>query len=107
MIDVRFEPDAQRQPRGIVVCNGHAHDAGEWNSRIKRLLQFLQCLASEVSTFLHESLIDECVISVHPLLLGAGIPLFESGVPRHGLRLTGVTPLASGLVQLRYTGSKP
>jgi dihydrofolate reductase len=63
-----------------------------------------------VSTFLQENLIDEFVISVHPLLLGAGIPLFASGVPRLGLRLAGVTPFASGLVQLRYTteaDSKP
>ncbi len=63
-----------------------------------------------VSTFLQAGLIDEFVISVHPLLLGAGIPLFDPGAPRLGLRLTGVTPFASGLVQLRYTteaGSKP
>ena len=63
--------------------------------------------AALVSTFLREGLIDEFVISVHPLLLGAGIPLFAPGVPRHALRLTGVTPFESGLVQLRYTGSKP
>jgi dihydrofolate reductase len=63
-----------------------------------------------VSTFLHAGLIDEFVISVHPLLLGAGIPLFASGIPRLGLRLLGVTPFASGLVQLHYTteaDSKP
>jgi dihydrofolate reductase len=63
-----------------------------------------------VSTFLQEGLIDEFVISVHPLLLGAGIPLFASGIPRLGLRLAGVTPFASGLVQLHYTteaDSKP
>jgi hypothetical protein len=50
------------------------------------------------------------VISVHPLLLGAGIPLFEPGTPSQGLRLAGATPFASGLVQLRYTtaaDSKP
>jgi len=71
--------------------------------------------AALVSDFLQQGLIDEFVISVHPLLLGAGIPLFESGIPRHGLRLAGVTPYESGLVQLRYTrvnspdytGSKP
>ncbi len=66
--------------------------------------------AALVSTFLQQGLIDEFVISVHPLLLGAGIPLFDPGVPRLGLRLAGVTPFESGLVQLRYTtetGSKP
>ena len=59
--------------------------------------------AALVSTFLQQGLIDEFVISIHPQLLGAGIPLFEPGVPRLGLRLMGVTPFASGLVQLRYT----
>lgn len=57
-----------------------------------------------VTIFLQEGLLYEFVISVHPLLLGAGIPLFEPGAPRPGLRL------ASGMVQLRYTteaGSKP
>jgi len=63
--------------------------------------------AAMVSTFLREGLIDEFVISVHPVLLGAGIPLLDSGNPCHGLTLTGVTPFESGLVQLRYTGSKP
>jgi dihydrofolate reductase len=63
-----------------------------------------------VATFLQENLIDEFVISVHPLILGAGIPLFVAGVPRLGLRLVNATPFASGLVQLRYTieaDSKP
>ena len=63
-----------------------------------------------VATFLQAGLIDEFVISVHPLLLGAGIPLFAPGAPKLELRLAGVTPFASGLVQLRYTtetGSKP
>jgi dihydrofolate reductase len=59
--------------------------------------------AALVSTFLQEGLIDEFVISVHPLLLGAGIPLFAPGVPRRGLRLVSVTPFASGLIQLHYT----
>jgi len=60
-----------------------------------------------VSTFLQEGLIDEFVISVHPQLLGAGIPLFAPGAPHRALRLIGVTPFESGLVQLHYIGSKP
>ncbi len=56
-----------------------------------------------VSTFMQHGLIDEFVISIHPLLLGAGIPLFEPGVARRTLRLVGVTSFASGLVQPRYT----
>jgi len=55
-----------------------------------------------VSAFLKEDLIDEFIISIHPQLLGAGIPLFAPGIPRRRLKLLGVTPFVSGLVQLHY-----
>jgi dihydrofolate reductase len=47
-------------------------------------------------------LIDEFVVSIHPLVLGAGVPLFPPGVPRRALRLAGVARYPSGLVQLTY-----
>lgn len=56
-----------------------------------------------IATFMQAGLIDEFVISVHPIVLGTGIPLFAPGVPPTGLRLDGVTTYDSGLAQLRYT----
>jgi dihydrofolate reductase len=47
-------------------------------------------------------LIDECILSVHPVLLGDGIPLFERPQPREILHLREERAFESGLVQLRY-----
>jgi dihydrofolate reductase len=61
--------------------------------------------AALVSAFRKLGLIDEYILSVHPMLLGDGIPLFERPLPREGLRLQGVDSFESGLVQLRYAVS--
>ena len=58
--------------------------------------------AALVTAFRKLGLIDEYVLSVHPVLLGDGIPLFERPQPREGLRLQEVHSFESGLVQLRY-----
>ena len=58
--------------------------------------------AALVSTFRKLGLIDEYVLSIHPVLLGDGIPLFKRPQPREGLRLQEVHSFESGLVQLRY-----
>lgn len=46
-------------------------------------------------------LLDELIVSIVPHLLGAGIPLFSTGLERR-LRLRGQQGLASGVVQLHY-----
>ncbi len=58
--------------------------------------------AALVSTFRELRLIDEYILSVHPVLLGDGIPLFERPLPRESLRLGEERAFESGLVQLRY-----
>jgi dihydrofolate reductase len=58
--------------------------------------------AALVSTFREQHLIDEYILSVHPILLGDGIPLFERPRPRENLRLREEIAFQSGLVQLRY-----
>lgn len=45
--------------------------------------------------------IDELVVSVCPMILGAGAPLF-AGTSRHGLVLLASRAYAAGLVQLTY-----
>jgi dihydrofolate reductase len=55
-----------------------------------------------VRGFLREGLVDEWTISVIPLILGAGRPLFTSGLPEMPLRLVEAKSLPSGIVQLRY-----
>jgi len=55
-----------------------------------------------IRSFLREGLVDELTVDVVPLVLGAGRPLFASGLPEVPLRLLGTTAFPSGLVQLRY-----
>lgn len=55
-----------------------------------------------VRGFLREGLVDEWTINVIPLILGAGRPLFTSGLPEVPLRLLEAKGLPSGVVQLRY-----
>jgi hypothetical protein len=47
-------------------------------------------------------LVDELTVDVVPLILGAGRPLFASGLPELPLHLLGAKSFPSGLVQLRY-----
>ncbi|MCE1198662.1 MAG: dihydrofolate reductase family protein [Marinilabiliales bacterium] len=60
------------------------------------------------SEILHEllkqQLIDEFILSIVPVLVGDGIPLFREGRPPQTLELVDVTRFDSGLVQLRYLG---
>ena len=54
------------------------------------------------AAFRAEGLITEHIVSVIPLLLGGGIPLFDGPGPRELLRLVSSKPYDSGIVQLRY-----
>ena len=60
-----------------------------------------------IAAFLDEGAIDEFIITVVPVFIGEGIPLF---VPRHrhvALRLLGVQPFPDGVVQLYYEVQRP
>ncbi|MDF2572404.1 MAG: hypothetical protein K0R55_4008, partial [Sporomusa sp.] len=58
--------------------------------------------ASLISTFVNLGLVDEYRLSVHPVVLGTGKPLFESLHDRLSLVLTDVRRYNSGVVQLVY-----
>ena len=55
-----------------------------------------------IRQFLAENLIDDLTLSVVPLLLGQGVPLFGPQVPEQRLTLETSETYESGLVQLRY-----
>ncbi len=55
-----------------------------------------------IRDFLDAFVVDDITISVHPVLLGGGIPLLPDGTHRHTLRLLETTSHDSGLVQMRY-----
>ncbi len=52
------------------------------------------------------NLIDEYIISIHPTILGSGIPLFQAGVIETNLKFVHMESFSSGLVQLIYHTKK-
>jgi dihydrofolate reductase len=58
--------------------------------------------AELAGTFLRHGLIDEFRIYVHPVLIGAGTPLFAPAPARIPLRLAERATFTSGVVMLRY-----
>lgn len=63
---------------------------------------FIDGGASVVHALLSQDLIEECVISIIPVILGGGIRLFADGLPETKLRLVSMETFPTGLVQLWY-----
>jgi dihydrofolate reductase len=55
-----------------------------------------------VRAFLAADLVDDLTISIIPIVLGDGIPLFARGMAERRLRCTASRGYESGLVQVRY-----
>jgi dihydrofolate reductase len=58
--------------------------------------------SSIITTFINLGLVDEFRLSVHPVILGEGKPLFIDIKQRLNLKLVDTKPFSSGVVQLRY-----
>jgi dihydrofolate reductase len=58
--------------------------------------------ASLLTAFINHGLVDEMALAVHPILLGAGKPLFQHIPGRIPLKLVSSKPYPSGLVMLHY-----
>ncbi len=56
-----------------------------------------------IQQFLKHDLIDEFVISIHPIILGEGIPLFLAPTPQKALHLEQCKTFDTGLVQITYS----
>lgn len=56
-----------------------------------------------IDALMQDNLVDEFVLSVHPLLLGSGIALFKKQDHRIHFKLKDSIKYPSGLVQLIYT----
>ncbi|RIW37395.1 dihydrofolate reductase [Bacillus salacetis] len=58
--------------------------------------------ADLITTFIDLELVDEFRLSVHPIVLGEGKPLFNHVKQKVNLKLIETTSFSSGVVQLRY-----
>ncbi|MDR4885928.1 dihydrofolate reductase family protein [Fredinandcohnia sp. QZ13] len=58
--------------------------------------------ASLITTFINVGLVDEYRLSVHPVVLGEGKPLFSDIKQRMNLKLVQTNRFSSGVVQLIY-----
>lgn len=58
--------------------------------------------ATLVTTMMNAGLVEDLMLSVHPLLLGQGKPLFQDLHDRIPLKLTDTKIFSTGLVQLYY-----
>ncbi|GBG58387.1 hypothetical protein SPFL3102_02109 [Sporomusaceae bacterium FL31] len=58
--------------------------------------------ASLITTFINLGLVDEFRLSIHPVILGAGKPLFIDIKQRLNLKLVHTRTFSSGVVQLIY-----
>ncbi len=81
-----------------------------FDERVKQLLDddesgqvWLFGGANLLTTFLEKRLVTDMLLSVHPVILGGGKPLFQQLQKKVNLLLTGTQAYDSGLVQLRYT----
>ena len=54
------------------------------------------------SQFADAGLLDEVIVTVVPVVLGSGKPLFDRALPGGPMQLTGTKAFATGMVQLRY-----
>lgn len=58
----------------------------------------------EIATlFLEHGLVDQVVMSIHPLVLGGGIPLFRAMPKTVKLQFESAKPYPSGLLQVTYS----
>lgn len=100
--------------RVIVLTNRALQPAFGEESYAGALLPLMEQLGSEgvsrvyldggatIRQGLDEGLVDDMTLSVVPVLLGSGRPLFTRGLPASGWTLTGAEGHPTGLVQLRY-----
>jgi dihydrofolate reductase len=67
---------------------------------------FIDGGAEIANELLKNSLIDELIISVIPIILGDGIRLFQNGIPEKELKLISSKQFEKGLIQLHYEITK-
>ena len=99
--------------RQLRVLEGEGNDIRVVNGSVRELYDEMSASAGDrklwilgggpvASQFADEGVLDEVHVTVVPVVLGAGKPLFDRRLPGPPMQLTDVLPRASGMVELRY-----
>lgn len=97
-----FSRKQKRTDHGAIFINDHLLE------EVKKLKNkpgkdiWLYGGASLITTFINLGLVDELRLSVHPVILGSGKPLFIDIKQRLNLKLVHTRTFSSGVVQLCY-----
>jgi dihydrofolate reductase len=99
--------------RDLPVPKGEAVDVRVVDAKVAELYEEMITAAGErnlwivgggnvASQFAGENLLDEVLVTVVPVVLGGGKPLFDHRVPGGPMQLTGTRAFDTGMVELRY-----
>jgi dihydrofolate reductase len=99
--------------RDLPVPEGEGVDVRFADAKVEDLHEEMIAAAAErnlwvvgggnvASQFADEGLLDELLVTVVPVVLGEGKPLFDRRLPGGPIQLTGTTTFDSGMVELRY-----
>jgi dihydrofolate reductase len=99
--------------RDLPVPEGEGVDVRVVNAKVRDLYDEMSAAAGELdlwvigggnvaSQFVDEGLLDEVQVTVVPVVLGQGKPLFDRRLPGGPMQLTGTRTFDSGMVELRY-----
>lgn len=96
-----FSHEQNKEEEYVTIVSGDAAEFLESFEDIDSRL-WLVGGAHLLAPFFQNDLIDEYIISIHPVILGSGIPLFPATTPKVELELAGSTSFDSGLLQVLY-----
>ncbi len=99
--------------RDVPVAEGAGVDVRVVNSEVAEVYDELMVAAGErniwvvgggnvASQFAEAGLLDEVLVTVVPVVLGAGKPLFDNRLPGGPMQLVGTRTFETGMVELRY-----
>ncbi len=95
-----------RSAEGAVVIGRNVKANVETLKRKKGKNIWLFGGAELTNSLISLGLVDEALLSVHPVVLGGGKPLFKESDQRLKLKLVGTKSYSTGLVQLSYRFKK-
>ena len=101
VVFTRQRDHAVSTPNTVATSREPADVVGELRARDGGTL-WLAGGGELVRACLDAGLVDDVMVSIHPLILGTGTPLFAAGTRRTALALTGERRFPSGVVHLVY-----